>query len=91
MDQRIRRNYFHFEQIFSQKTLIGVAELSIAPVIFFSGRRFSMTPNSCVATKTRHSSSLNRIPSAVGSGKIQTARLTAGQAGRKAPTHGADF
>ncbi len=39
MDQRFCRNDFHFKEKFSQKISIGVAELSIGPVVFFSGRR----------------------------------------------------
>jgi hypothetical protein len=38
MDQRFRRNDFHFEEKFPPKISIGVAELSITPVVFFSGR-----------------------------------------------------
>jgi hypothetical protein len=39
MNQQICRKDFHFEEKFSPKISIGVAELSIAPVVFFSGRR----------------------------------------------------
>jgi hypothetical protein len=35
-----QENFFIYNNIFSQKFSIGVAELSIAPVVFFSGRLF---------------------------------------------------
>ena len=85
-------NNFRFREKFSQKISIGVAELSIAPVVFFSGRLIFYDGKLLFCNQNPSQLIAQQITlTALGSGKIQTARLTSGQAGRKAPTHGADF
>jgi hypothetical protein len=91
MDQQIRRNDFHFEEKFSQKFSIGVAELSIGPVVSFSGRRIFHDAKLLFCNQNPSQLIAQQNVFGGGFGENSDSSAKPGQAGRKAPTHGADF